>query len=440
MNIAAVHGNWEGQLIDGRFPLLQWLGGSKHSAVFLTELRGQESRKAAIKLIPADAGNAETRISRWEMTIGLSHPHLIRLFHMGQCEINATPLLYVVMEYAEEDLSQVLPLRPLTAAETGEMLPPVVDVLSYIHEKRLVHGHIKPSNIMAVNNQLKLSSDSIHTPDELGTSALELSVYDAPETATGAILPAADVWSLGVTLVTALTQHPPAWEKSGPGELILPESIAEPFDAIARECLRRDPGGRCTLAHIKARLQPPSAPLKTAEEPAAMVRPMRRVVAPIIAGLIVLAVLGGIRLVTHRTQAPPTRTTGKGEQPAVGIAPRPSPTRSPEATTKTRKGVVARGAVAERVLPDVPQNARNTIQGKVRVSVRVSVTPAGKVLAATLDTPGPSRYFADLALQAARGWKFQPPQINGHSVASEWILRFQFGRTETQVVPAEVAP
>lgn len=320
------------------------------------------------------------------------------------------------------------------------MLPPVVDVLSYIHEKRLVHGHIKPSNIMAVDNQLKLSSDSINIPDELGTSALELSVYDAPETATGAMLPAADVWSLGVTLVTALTQHPPAWEKSGLGELILPESIAEPFDAIARECLRRDPGGRCTLAHIKARLQPPSAPLKTAEEPAAMVRPMRRVVAPIIAGLIVLAVLGGIRLVTHRTQTPPTRTTGKGEQPAVGIVPRPSPTRSPEATTKTRKGVVARGAVAERVLPDVPQNARNTIQGNVRVSVRVSVTPAGKVLAATLDSPGPSRYFANLALQAARGWKFQPPQIEGHSVASEWILRFQFGRTETQVVPAEVAP
>jgi TonB family protein len=440
MNTAAVQKNWEGQLVDGRFPLLQWLGGSEHSAVFLTELRGQESRKAAIKLIPADAGTAETRISRWEMTIGLSHPHLIRLFHTGQWEINATPLLYVVMEYAEEDLSQVIPLRPLTAAETGEMLPPVVDVLSYIHEKRLVHGHIKPSNIMVVDNQLKLSSDSIQTPDELGTTAHELSVYDAPETATGAILPAADVWSLGVTLVTALTQHPPAWEKPGPGELILPDSIAEPVRAIARECLRRDPGGRCTLAHIKARLQPPSAPSRTAGGPAAMVRPMRRVVAPIITVLIVLAVLAGVRLVTHRTQARPTRTTGKEKQPSAGIARRPSPTRSPEATTKTSKGVIARGAVAERVLPDVPQNARNTIKGNVRVGVRVSVSPAGKVLAATLDSPGPSRYFANLALQAARGWKFQAPQIDRNSVASEWILRFQFGRTETQVVPVEVAP
>jgi len=437
MSIAAVRENWEGQLIDGRFPLLQWLGGSEHSAVFLTELRGYEPRKAAIKLSPADAGNAETRISRWEVTAGLSHPHLIRLFHMGQCEINATPLLYVVMECAEEDLSQIVPLRPLTPAEAGEMLPPVVAVLSYVHEKGLVHGHIKPSNIMVVDNQLKLSCDSIHTPGELGTSALEPSVYNAPESATGTILPAADVWSLGITLVTALTQHPPTWEESGQGEPILPVSIPEPFHDIARECLRRDPRGRCTLGHIMARLQPTSAPLKTVVEPtAAKPRLMRRIMAAIAAGFIVLVVFAGMRLVTHRTQTRLTPTTGKAEQPAASSAPRPSPTRSAEATTKTPKGVVVQGAVAERVLPDVPQTARNTIQGNVRVSVRVSVNPAGEVSAATLDSPGPSRYFANLALQAARGWKFHPPQIDGQSVASEWILRFQFGRTETQVVPS----
>ena len=437
MNTAAVQKSWEGRVIDGRFPLLQWLGGSEHSAVFLTELRGQESRKAAIKLIPADAGTVETRISRWEITMGLSHPHLIRLYHTGQCEINATPLLYVVMEYAEEDLSQILPLRPLTGAEIGEMLPPVVDALSYIHEKRLVHGHLKPSNIMVVDNRLKLSSDGIQAPDELGTSGLEPRMSDAPEHTASAALPAADVWSLGVTLVTALTQHPPVWEETGPGEPIVPDSIPEPFRAIARECLRRDPGERCTLEHIKALLQSPSAPLRRVEKPAAMVRPMRRVVAPIVAGLIALAVFAGVRLVTHRT---PTRTTDAEEHPDASTAPRPSPTRAPKATAKTAKGATARGAVVERVLPDVPKNARNTIRGTVRVDVRVSVSPAGKVLAATLESPGPSRYFASLALQAARGWKFQAPQVDRKSVVSEWILRFQFGRTETQVVPVEVAP
>ena len=262
MNISAARESWEGLLVGGRFPLLHWLGGSEHSVVFLTELPGQESRKAVIKLISADDGNAKTRISRWEVTAGLSHPHLIRLFYMGECEINGTPLLYVVLEYAEEDLSQVVPSRPLTPAEAGEMLPPVVDVLSYLHEKGLVHGRVKPSNIMVVANQLKLSCDSIHTIGELGTSVLEPSVYDSPEATTGTMLPAADVWSLGVTLVTALTQHPPTLEKSGQGEPILPESIPKPFHEMVRSCLQRDPNDRCTLENILTCLHPPSAPMK----------------------------------------------------------------------------------------------------------------------------------------------------------------------------------
>jgi TonB family protein len=491
MNAAAIRETWEGQLLDGSFPLLQWLGGSERSAVFLTELSGEQPRKAAIKLIPADAGYADSRVSRWQATSRLSHPHLIRLFHAGQCEVNATPLLYVVMEYAEEDLSQVLPSRPLTPAEAAEMLPAVIDALSYLHEKGLVHGRLQPSNIVVVDNQVKLSSDSIHAPGEFGARMLAASVYSAPE---AAILPAADLWSLGATLVTALTQRPPAWDKSGLEDPILPESIPEPLRDIVRACLRRDPEGRCTLEQIRARLQPGSAPLpaavrpvqtaerpvpapartgQTVARPAAVPHLMRRVTVPIVAGLVALAVLLGMRLASHRTQAVPppatnqaeqlpassapaptasqaepphassvpASTTKQAEQADTSTAPPPSPVRSPEASAGPRKGAVVPGAVAQRVVPDVPPSARNTIQGTVRVSVRVSVDPDGEVMAATLDSRGPSRYFANLALQAARAWRFQPPQVSGQSVASEWILRFHFGQTGTQVLasPARAA-
>ena len=46
---------WEGQVVNGEFPLQRYLGGSDHSAVFLTQ-RGSE--KAAIKLIAADLDDA----------------------------------------------------------------------------------------------------------------------------------------------------------------------------------------------------------------------------------------------------------------------------------------------------------------------------------------------------------------------------------------------
>jgi TonB family protein len=92
------------------------------------------------------------------------------------------------------------------------------------------------------------------------------------------------------------------------------------------------------------------------------------------------------------------------------------------------------------VLPEVSQGARNTIQGHVKVSVQVSVDASGNVSQARFISPGPSKYFANQALTAARRWKFGPPQLNGHPSPSEWILRFQFGRTSTQVFPAETKP
>ena len=65
------------------------------------------------------------------------------------------------MEYAEEDLSQVVAQRTITPAEAREMLEPVLDALSYIHANGFVHGHVKPGNIVGVDEQLKLSSDSV---------------------------------------------------------------------------------------------------------------------------------------------------------------------------------------------------------------------------------------------------------------------------------------
>src|SRR5712692_9798524 len=120
MNTAVARENWEGQVVDGKFPLLQWLGGSGRSAVFRTQLPRQPSQAAAIKLVSSGTENAERQVSRWQVAATLAHPHLLRLFQAGQCQINNTPLLYVVMEYAEEDLSQVLPSRPLSPEEARE--------------------------------------------------------------------------------------------------------------------------------------------------------------------------------------------------------------------------------------------------------------------------------------------------------------------------------
>src|ERR1700680_725154 len=95
--------SWEGRVVDEKFPLRQWLGSSDHSAVFLTQRSGGGSQNAAVKVMRAENLNGDAQLSRWADAAKLAHPHLIRLFECGRCMIDGTRLLYVVMEYAEEN-------------------------------------------------------------------------------------------------------------------------------------------------------------------------------------------------------------------------------------------------------------------------------------------------------------------------------------------------
>lgn len=80
------------------------------------------------------------------------------------------------------------------------------------------------------------------------------------------------------------------------------------------------------------------------------------------------------------------------------------------------------------VIPDVPKSARDTIRGTIRVSIRVIVDKDGKVVATTVDEPGPSRYFARLSVEAARKWTFAPSTSAEQRVM---MVRFYFKRSGT---------
>src|SRR3984885_12875890 len=216
----------EGQIVDGEFTLLEHLGGSDHSVVFLTQRGKNRSEQAAIKFVQADPATTEIQLSRWKRAADISHPNLIRLFESGRCHLAEMDLLYVVMEHAPENLAQFLPERALSPAETRDMLEPFVETLTHLHGKGFIHGRIKPGNILAIDDQLKLSSDSVSRIGEAPPPVEKPDIYTDPEIARGATA-AADVWSLGVTLVETLTQRLP--EGKDREELQFPDSMPQPF-------------------------------------------------------------------------------------------------------------------------------------------------------------------------------------------------------------------
>ncbi len=428
--------SWEGRVVDGKFPLRQWLGGSDHSAVFLTDLPGQASQKAAIKLIETDAGTADRELSRLRSAAKLSHPHLIRIFEAGRCQMDGAPVLYAVMEFAEEDLSQILPVRPLAPAEVSDLLPPLLDALSYLHEKKFVHSRIKPSNVLAVGDQLKLSTDQVTSAAEVQPANRRRDAYDAPETSAGIVSPAGDVWSVGVTLVTAMTQNVAFAEESGSPSL--PNTIPEPFRGIARECVHLDPKRRCSLADIQARLQPAgrSVPVPVTPPPA---RPEKRRpgLIPILAVVVVAVVIAAVFL--SRGKSPSVPAPDPAQQPAAQTEPAPAPQLLPsQPAAPAKKAAPSGGAVVHQVLPDVPQSAKNTISGTIKVTVQVQVDASGKVVSAKFKSAGPSVYFANLAMKAAQRWEFSPPMVDGQPTGSAWLLQFHFKRTSTQASPQRI--
>ena len=426
--------NWEGRVVDGKFPLLRWLGGSNHSAVFLTERGNGEPQKIVIKLIPAENLNQDAQLSRWSDAAKLSHPHLIRMFECGSCQLDKTRLLYVVMEYADEDLAQILPLRALASAEISEMLEPTSQALAFVHRAGYIHGSIQPSNIMAASDQLKISSDALR---KAGERPRESSAYQAPEASAEGVSSASDVWSLAATLVAAFTQREP--ERNNNSGVSVPEALPEPFREIAARCLRRDPRQRYTVTDILNRLQGGApADVRTIAPPTSNARYRPWIVVPLVLASLFLLVFAGWEFF-HRPPTPAVVIAPAQPQPIDPNPPKAQPPApSPKKQTETQE--TTRGAVLQQILPEVSRSAQNTIQGKVKVSVRVTVDASGSVSQATLTSAGPSKYFANKAVAAARQWKFKAPQENGQPKASEWLLRFQFGRGSTQVFPTEVKP
>jgi TonB family protein len=477
---------WEGEVINGAFPLRHFLNGSDHSGVFLTEYKARGCPDAAIKIIAADPSFTETQLSNWRTAATLSHPHLTRLLAWDRSQLKGHPFLFVVMEYAEQTLAQILPHRALTADEALEMLLPALDALVFLHQMNLVHGQLKPTNLLVVDDQLKLSSDTIHPAGELTSRMTRSSAYDPPEARSGRIGAAGDIWALGVTLVEALTQQPPVWSE-GSDTPTLPESLPPTFAETIRRCLSLNPADRPTAVDLEAEMKaapaplvstPPVAPLDSGRSDsiaeASIPRPgadtassraaahdepiMQRMLVPIATALVLILVLGwtfyrllqrhldsqraassDVQISTQRTAPPPTDSQNSPayhpwspevstQSPTARSAaskPPISPAASRPSERPAQPAADASPSVLHKEIPEVPRSARDTIRGHFSIAVRVTVDKSGNVVGETLEKPGPSKYFARLATEAARKWKFAPADAPDSRQCLVW---FEFTR------------
>ncbi|MBS1839640.1 MAG: TonB family protein [Acidobacteria bacterium] len=506
---------WTGQTVAGRYLLGKYLGGTDHGKVFSTEIVHARAVHVAIKLIPeSKMQGANRQLSRWREFVGISGSTLLKIHDCGSCELDGQTHLFVVQEFADEDLGDILPERALSAEETRGMIEPVIETLALLHGQNLVHTRLHPGNILAIGDQIKLANDSITPKGESSGLTSPVEGFSAPEWGTVPADPATDIWSLGATIITALSQKIPAFGEHH-GGLLLPEEVKEPFARIARECLNKEPAQRPSIAKVRSLLNAPITPVakevpKEIVKEAAKVPPriepvaapvakpapapppvpvMRAPVASVsrvrptqakakekksyvlpIAVIAIVAVLflAIPRLFRQQSDAatsvsktgseptsrastpkaasgPSKQATEKGSPSKTALTEASQPvTPAPASVVKTLNkpshDSSAKGDVLDQVLPDISDKARATIQGRVRLDVKLEVNPTGTVDSAEISGPVNSKYFSDQAIKAAKRWQFSAPELDGHSVASRWLIHFEFTPTATNVRPAQVSP
>lgn len=440
---AEVWTRWENQVVNGAFPLRRLLGCSDHSAVFLTEYKAKNLPDAAIKLVRTDGLRAKAWLKHWKAASTLSHPHLLRLFEMGRWRTGRREFVYVVMEYAEQTLDQILRRRTLSPDEVREMLPPTLEALAYLHRNDLVHGQVRPSNLLAVNDQLKLASDNVRPPGHSTDGLLRISRYDPPELNDRGASAAGDVWGFGMTLVEALTRDTPTWPDQLSKTPSLPASLPAPFVGLVRRCLSRSSAHRPTVIELEAPFTTASRansisdsqPLANpASQKAASPRSHWKRNLSLLTVAAALSLVGGLRY-SDTSQAPsqPSFVSVSAPTPVAPplIAQPVEPNLEPAApvesslTEPPAAPEATLNAVLYEAKPSVPQDISEKIQGPVRVTLRVLVDPAGDVMAALMENPGPTKSLARLADEAAREWKFAEA---AEQDARVWQLRFEFTR------------
>jgi eukaryotic-like serine/threonine-protein kinase len=252
----------------GDYELERQIGAGASGTVWRAHSRGPIARVVALKRLRVGGGPGELERLRREAALltELDHPHIVRVLEV----LEDGDGIALAMQFApggslDDLLAERARLRP---GQVVAVAAPVADALASAHRRGILHGDVKPANVLFTSDGEPLLSDfgvartlGGRTSDEVSGTA----EYVAPELLDGAHPdPRADVYSLGVVCYQALAGQPPY---TGPVPLAVVRAadsgrhlrleslthVPEPLADVVEHAMDRDPERRFPSADDLAR-------------------------------------------------------------------------------------------------------------------------------------------------------------------------------------------
>ena len=106
-------------------------------------------RKVALKILPADFGADESRMSRFvreaKSVSALNHPNILTIHEIGEDRIQH----YIATEFiAGKTLRELMQAGPLPLLQSVEIACQIAAALNAAHQTGIIHRDIKPENVM----------------------------------------------------------------------------------------------------------------------------------------------------------------------------------------------------------------------------------------------------------------------------------------------------
>jgi tetratricopeptide (TPR) repeat protein/tRNA A-37 threonylcarbamoyl transferase component Bud32 len=202
-----------------RYELLGKVGEGATAVIYRARDRTLH-RVLALKVLKESSGYTDLGRQRFrreaQATAGLSHPHLVTIYDVGEEEGR----LYFAMELVEgRPLAELLKERKSSLPELLGIVEKAARGLGAAHKSGIVHRDVKPANILiGPGGEPKVGdfglAHLIDSTTELTRSGVPLGtpLYMAPEQVEGRtkdISPRTDVFALGAILYEIATGRPP---------------------------------------------------------------------------------------------------------------------------------------------------------------------------------------------------------------------------------------